>query len=126
VNATKYVYETEEQVIEAGTGFERARYWRRIRDIAEEAIAEYPHDEEARREYAEQDVDGTDYVIYTHKQLTVLRFTQNDDAYEEIYGGVEHVDQTQIVYWAMLADVMEEIESILPEEDSEEETEDEE
>jgi len=106
-------YETEDEVIEAGERLQRARYWQTVRVIAEEALHESPGDEEAQYEQVWQSVDGSSYVIYTHQNLDVLRYTENDDAYEEFgelpTGEGAHRIYQLLAFSAMRADVEQEL-----------------
>lgn len=108
-----FTYESEDQVIEAGERFERARYWQNVREIAEAALAEHPGDEETQHEAVWQSVDGSAWVIYTYRNLDVLRFTENDDAYED-FGDLPTGEGAYRVYQllafcAMKADVEDEL-----------------
>src|SRR5262249_3180096 len=81
-----YQYKTEEEVVEAGRRFLRAGDWDTVRRIASDALEQHPGDDEAQDEDIFQSVDGNHYVIYTKANLDVLKFTEHDDAYEDIYG----------------------------------------
>jgi hypothetical protein len=121
-----FTFDSEEQVIAAGERIERARYYNRVRLIAKAAIEECPTDDSERDDYIWQDVDGDSYIIYTGKNLDVLRFTENDDAYEE--AGSDFSDVTgayaiyqRVAFYAMRQDVLDEVARLIEERDEEEE-----
>lgn len=72
---------------------------------------------DALREAAEEDVDGSQWVIYTARAFALLGFTRNEDAAEDAIGwdslceGAGNFDElvTRKAYYAMLADVEAEI-----------------
>lgn len=118
-----FTYATEDEVIEAGERFERARYWASVRSIAEEALTENPDDDEAQNESVWQSVDGSEWVIYTRRNLDVLRFTDHDDVYED-FGelptgeGAYRIYQL-LAFCAMRADVEDELARLRREHDDE-------
>ncbi len=108
-----FTYKTEKEVIEAGERFERAEYWHTLRAIAEDALREYPDDEDQQDEHVFQSVDGNHYVIYTYANLDVLRFTEHDDAYED-FGELPDDKGASglfayLAFCAMRADAMDEL-----------------
>lgn len=119
-----FTYETEDEVIAAGERFERARYWAAVRGIAEDALATHPDDDDAQHEAVWQSVDGSEWIIYTHRNLDVLRFTEQDEAYED-FGELPVKDGAYLVYqWiafcAMKADVEDELARLRRETDGDE------
>jgi hypothetical protein len=77
-------------------------------------------------------IDGSWWIIYTHAQIKVLSYSRNDDAmWEETGSGPVDCDSagavyTQLAFWAMRADVMEAIDRIRDEYETDDETDDEE
>lgn len=74
-----------------------------------------------------QDVDGSQWIIYTYLNNKVLEYTDNEDAYEQqgieldTSKGFSHI-RVQVAFWAMYQDVMEELSRAvddLPTDDSE-------
>lgn len=76
-------------------------------------------------------VDGHAWIIYTHLALSLLQHTSNEDALFEV-GDLSEVDSassvyTQLAFWAMRADVLQELDAALQQAiDAEEEEEEEE
>ena len=105
-------------------------YLRTVADIAKEAIAEYPgpggnfdlvaayfpptHDDEARREYVSESVDGSEYIIYYSANEIVLQASQNEPDGAEVRA-LRRKDagwrtlRTLAAYLAMEADVLAEV-----------------
>ena len=93
-------------------------YLRTVTDIAEEALAEYPGpggnlalDDEARREYVSESVDGSEYIIYYSANEIVLRASQNEPDGAEVRAiSAKDADwrtlRTLAAYLAMEADVL--------------------
>jgi hypothetical protein len=77
-------------------------------------------------------VDGSWWIIYTHAQIKVLSYSRNDDAmWEETGAGPSNCDSagavyTALAFYAMRADVMEAIDRIRDEYETDDETDDEE
>ena len=89
-------------------------YIRTVQGIAEDAIAEYPDDDDGRQQYVSESVDGSEYVVYYGANEFVLRASQNEpDAAEVRAMSAEDADwrtmRTLAAYLAMEADVFEEI-----------------
>lgn len=76
-----------------------------------------------------QDVDSSQWIIYTYLNNKVLEYTENEDAYEQqgmeldTSKGFSNI-RLQVAFWAMYQDVMEELNRTvedLPADDSENE-----
>ena len=109
-------FDNEEEVIKEAERLERANYWRSVRNMAEEAFAAHPGEDE-QQEYAEQSVDGSSWIIYTDETIDVLRFTKNDDAYKETgvdtpIGSDAHAIYKFIASHALHSDVLDELAEI--------------
>jgi hypothetical protein len=96
-------------------------YLRTVRNIAEEAIQEYPftngQDSDERQQYVSESVDGSEYVIYYSANETALRASQNEPDGPEVSAlSANDADwrtmRTLATYLAMEADVMVEIDKI--------------
>jgi hypothetical protein len=77
-----------------------------VREIVEEAIREYPANEDERGEFIDQSIDGSEWVIYTWKAQLVIVLSGNADAYIE-YGLNETravIDWSALAYAAMQQD----------------------
>ena len=95
----------------------RADYWDSVRSFAQEALDAVKSgevtDADGLTEYVEQSVDGSSWVIYNGQILDVLRFTENDEAFEECGSlsdmatgdGGYFAMLGRIAYFALLADV---------------------
>ena len=96
-------------------------YIKTVRNIATEAITEYPftngqHSDE-RQEYVSETVDGNEYVIYYDANAIALRAADNEPDGEEVRAlSANDADwrtmRTLATYLAMEADVMAEIDKI--------------
>ena len=93
-------------------------YYQTVRDIAAEAIEEYPGDtyliEDERREYVSQSVDGNEYIIYYSANEIVIEATDNEPDGAEVRAmSADDADwrtqRTLAAYLAMELDVLEEI-----------------
>ena len=105
-------------------------YYQAVRDIAAEAIEEYPGDtsgpaaqvneiwasgiDDERREYVSQSVDGSEYIIYYSANETVIEATDNEPDGAEVRAlSADDADwrtlRTLAAYLAMELDVHEEI-----------------
>ena len=92
-----------------------------VRSLAQDAVSEHPDDEEARREWVDETCDAHEFVIYTYKAQAVLLASDSSDAYEEEFGAEEPwivpkraTDEVR-AFWALRADVLDQIEAELPE-----------
>ncbi len=117
-------FRNEEEVVEAAERIQRREYWDDVRQIAKDAIGTHPGDEEGQDTYVHESVDGSQWVIYTRRNLYVLLFTDHDDAYEDI-GEIPTKDGASGVYqflafFAMRADVVDELERLRDEVEDEE------
>jgi hypothetical protein len=100
-------------------------YLRTVTNIAEEAIAEYPGtdgnftlDDEARREYVSESVDGSEFIIYYSANEIVLQASQNEPDGAEVRAmSAEDADwrtlRTLAAYLAMEADVLAEVDRLI-------------
>ena len=96
-------------------------YTKTVRNIAEDAIQEYPftngeHCDE-RQQYVSESVDGNEYVIYYGANEIALRASDNEpDGSEVLAMSASDADwrtmRTLATYLAMEADVMEEIDRL--------------
>jgi hypothetical protein len=106
-------------------------YWQTVGDIADEAIDEYPaealsarlrghfyrdndDDSCASQEYVQESVDGSEYIIYYHRNDEVLANTKNEpDAADVRAMSDDDADWRKMrmtsAYLAMEADVMQEM-----------------
>ena len=92
-------------------------YIRTVQGIAEDAIAEYPDDDDGRQQYVSESVDGNEYVIYYDANEIALRASQNEPDGEEVRSmSANDADWRTMrmlaAYLAMEADVFEEINRI--------------
>jgi hypothetical protein len=99
-------------------------YLRTVTDIAEEAIAEYPGtggnfalDDDERRDYVSESVDGSEYIIYYSANEIVLQASQNEPDGDEVRAmSAKDADwrtlRTLSAYLAMEADVLAEIDRL--------------
>lgn len=111
-------------VLQVARALEETEYWADVRDVAKEALEECPDNEEAQDDFVWESVDGSSWVIYTARNLDVLRFTSNEDAWQE-FGELSPENWlAQAAFAAMLADVREALHELRA--DTEEEEEDEE
>lgn len=92
-------------------------YWDSVRSIAADCVSEAIADNEddgddARDDASErawESVDGSQWIIYTRRNYTVLQATSNDDAWQE-FGELDPSKAiAQMAFSAMLADVRDEI-----------------
>lgn len=95
---------------EEGTRLLRRWYFEEVRSLAREALRENPKDEEARDEWLHETIDGHEYIIYTGKTLGVLLCSDNADAEEE-ETGEKSTDDARRAYFAMRADVREQLDA---------------
>ena len=97
-------------------------YYQAVRDIAAEAIEEYPgapndSNEDERREYVSQSVDGSEYIIYYSANEIVIEATDNEPDGDEVRAmSADDADwrtlRTLAAYLAMEADVMAEVDRL--------------
>ena len=90
-----------------------------VRSLAQDAVSEHPDDEEARREWVDETCDAHEFVIYTYKAQAVLLASDSSDAYEEEFGAEERATDEVRAFWALRADVLDQIEAELPENEEE-------
>jgi hypothetical protein len=97
-------------------------YLKAVRDIAAEAIEEYPGDTyldiDHRSEYVSQSVDGSEYIIYYGAHETVLDASDNEPDGAEVRAMSANdadwrTQRTLAAYLAMEADVLAEVERLL-------------
>ena len=82
----------------------RASYWNAVRAIVADVAAEEIPTEDARTEYVEQSVDGSQWVIYTWRAGIVLAVSDNGDAYDNEIGE-SGANESVRAFYAMLRDV---------------------
>jgi len=92
-------------------------YIETVRTIAQDALNEYPNDDDARREYVSESVDGSEYVIYYGASQIVLDASQNEPDGAEVRAmSANDADwrtmRTLAAYMAMEADVLAEIDRL--------------
>ena len=108
-------------------------YYKTVTGIAQEALDEYPgvppagatsmdSNEDERREYVSQTVDGSEYIIYYSANEVVLEATDNEPDSSDVRAmSADDADwrtmRTLAAYLAMEADVMEAIGQIVKERD---------
>lgn len=80
----------------------RQHYWQTVRELANDIQAEWPVREEAL-DRVDEWVGQTEWVIYTHHNLTVLSYCSGpaSEAYTEL--ATSPLDSTGGVHWAALA-----------------------
>ena len=100
-------------------------YWDSVRGIAEDAVDEYPTDEEARNEYVWESVDGSQWIIYYAGHETILaesgRLEPDGSEVAATCGpNADWREMQQVAaFLAMNAEVMEAVEAILEEREEE-------
>ena len=113
-----------------------SEYWTDIKDYAteimEEAIEEDPQDPEEGidlHDRIHESVDGACWIIYTHRALKVMEYSDNTEAYEDLGPIPEGKSWPEIVtycaFWAMRQDVTDALQGLIetyepPEEDEDE------
>ena len=95
-------------------GLSELDYIKTVEGIAEDAIKEYPDDDDARRQYVTESVDGNEYVVYYGANEIALRASQNEPDGSEVRAmSADDADwrtmRALATCLAMEADVMEEI-----------------
>ncbi len=117
---------SDSEIVEQAERIERRQYYDYVKDMAKEALEEHPDDEDAQEDQLHQSVDGSGYVIYTHKNLKVIRFTEHGDAlWEEGMGDEMEKPESEgdvlqkLAYWDMLADARDELQRLREEKESE-------
>jgi hypothetical protein len=88
----------------------RALYYTRCSDIAREALE--IEDEDERETFLNESVDGSEWVIYTYRARLVAVLTDNVDAISDAIGGDVSPTPVAIAYFAMLADVRQQMASL--------------
>ena len=111
-------------------------YWNDIAgyatEIMEEAVEADPQDPEEGIDLYDrihEAVDGSAWIIYTHRALRVMDYTANDDAHEELgeiptgtgWSGIV----TYVAFWAMRADVTDAVRTLIDDYEPPDEDEDE-
>lgn len=93
----------------------RAEYWDDVNGVVDDVKAAIAsgeiEDADEAREYAEQSVDGHQRVIYTGKAIDGLRWSENDEAYKDVYEN-STPEWSVMMYYAMIQDVMETLEDL--------------
>lgn len=103
----------EDDLLSLATSRLRAWYYGRVRDFADECLAEMLagtiEDEDALARWLSDSIDGTDIVVYTFKAKAALLASDNEDAADEL--GLGTVTTEQRASCALEADVRELLES---------------
>lgn len=100
---------SDEEIVKDAERLERAAYWADVKGIAKEALELKTADEQDC--FIRESVDGSERILYPNKCLSVLRFTESDDAYVDAIGDTQFVKEgastvyQRIAYYAMLQDV---------------------
>ena len=106
--------EQESITVEDAVSVLAKEYWRAVRDIASEAAAELRAgeivDDEGLDDWIFESVDGSEWVIYTYRNIRVLMNTDHPDAFFDDCGeSVQGQDLGSVVsalaFHAMRADV---------------------
>jgi hypothetical protein len=97
-------------------------YIKTVKAIALDAIGEHPNDDDARREYVSESVDGNEYIIYYGANQTVLDATDNEPDGAEIRAMSANdaewrTMRTLAAYMAMETDVLAEIDRLIAHKD---------
>jgi hypothetical protein len=90
-------------------------YWKDVRDCAASAVSDEDWSKDVDlSDRVHEIVDGSQWVIYTWRNLKVLEHTAHFDAYEDHDCGETSLSEILAVaaYYAMLADVHAEIERL--------------
>lgn len=105
----------------------RQEYWEAVRQIARDSIHEARESGRDVSDVVHEAVDSSYWVIYTHANLQVLRFTENDEAAADI-GGLDEILRDRgvsglyqiLAFYALRADVEEQISRMDGEDETEE------
>ena len=105
---------------EVTMGWSELDYIKTVEGIAEDAIKEYPNDDDDRQEYVTESVDGNEYVVYYGANEIALRASRNEPDGSEVRAmSADDADwrtmRALATYMAMEADVMEEIDRLFKE-----------
>lgn len=92
-------------------------YWQTVKSIAEEALQEYPDDENAQGDYVRESVDGSYWIIYYHANEVVLEASHNEPDGDEVRSMSDpSADWRQMrmlaAYLAMELDVLEALQEL--------------
>jgi hypothetical protein len=91
----------------------RADYYKSVRSYAsgilQDLATEGRYDAEQLGERIDQTVDGSYWVIYTHAALRCILVSSNDGAWEDVDDSERPTDEVR-AYWALRADIVEELE----------------
>ena len=98
-----------------------ANYLSDVESMAADIIEEHGHDHEAIYDAVHEWVDGSEWVIYTHRARMVLEFSSNKEAGPDelgwegfAAGATGWADlYTRGAYYAMSADVMKKVHELL-------------
>lgn len=96
---------------DAGTGID---YRRSVQAIAQEIFDESPDDDRQDFDLIHESVDGSEWIIYTWRNLRVLQYSYHDDAGleemgPELFTGCSTMSEVyaRAAFFAMRADVSE-------------------
>lgn len=112
-----YIYFSKDDVENAGESFARQEYYDDVKSTAESILDEYKdnldadelpdRDAENFNEMLHENVDGSSWIIYDSKAADVLKYSDNDNAFDREHGG-EGTTNVRAFY-AMEADVRDEL-----------------
>ena len=101
---------TAEQIREQGKSLDYKEYRESILGIASDIQTEY---DEPTYDALHELIDSSQWVIYTWRNIEVMRHTDNLDAWHDQgleIGGIEHPAwHVTVAYWAMYQDVIDEL-----------------
>ena len=113
--------ESAEKLIEQAMNLLRRAYYSTIRDMAEDLKKRIEDDEisdrEALSDAVHEDVDGSQWVIYTYRAQQVILASDNDSAYADEFGGEGivtdgNINWSVLAYGAMQRDLYEQLDAI--------------
>lgn len=119
-SSSELTFESPDDVVKEGERIERAKYWADVKSLAKQVFEEADGDEDEIEEILHETVDGSHYVIYYRENLTVLRFTENDDEWKDLGMDLGDNPVMTIAFFALRADIRDEIDRLEPEEDDDE------
>ena len=109
-----------EEVLSQANSMIRQAYYSDVRDYAREIVQSVKDGEISDRDElytrVSETVDGTQWVIYTHKAMAVLMASDNDGAYLDEYGAEGLIDGgalnwSRMAFAAMERDMFEQLDA---------------
>ena len=91
--------------------FTKQEYYTDLEETAKDIIKEHLEDGTDCYDLAHERVDGDQWIIYNYYHDFIIKYTNNEEAYEELgplEGDFNQIKQTG-AYWAMLQDLNDEI-----------------